>query len=395
MIYLDHAATAPLLAEAWQEMEAVYKHVHGNASSMHRAGREAKALLTKAREKTAKLLGASGRDVFFTAGATEANNWAVKAATTLAASQGKHHIITSRIEHPSVLTTCAALTADDFEVTELVPDREGRIDPGQLSASLRPDTGFVSVQWVNQEIGSIQDVQAIGRICREQSILFHTDAVQAVTHIEVDWRHLPVDFLTLSAHKFGGPKGVGALLARQERGHAIELAPFIYGGRQERGRRAGTENLAGITGMASALEAAVSGMKGRELVYGELAGLLLERLNEYAVDFVLHGARTGDANDAGRRRLSSILNIYFPGVEGQTLLLMLDRSGVAVSLGSACEAGSTEPSHVLAALGLYEAEAASSIRISMGVGTTAGDIEETAAKMRDVVFAIIKNKRDI
>lgn len=375
MIYLDHAASTVLAAEAWTAMEPVLRTVYANPSSMHRLGRQARNELTRARESLARNLGSSTRDLYFTSGATEANNWAIRAAAAIGARQGKRHMLTTSIEHPSVLAVFKDLSAEGFEVTYLDPDSSGLIDVGRLQASLREDSCFFSCHYVNNEIGSIQPVEGMGRICRDKGVLFHTDAVQAIAHTRIDWRSFPADFLTISGHKFGGPKGVGALLTRSERGTAIELAPLILGGRQERGRRAGTENLPGIVGMAAALEAVYTRSQDRIDQYRHLADVFLNGLEQHGIEYRLHAPK----QDRIASHLPSILNLYFPGCEGQTLLLLLDRQGVAVSLGSACEAGSSEASHVLLALGCGDEEAASSVRISMGPMTSEDEIETTVA----------------
>lgn len=389
MIYLDHAATTPLSDAAWQAMAPVLKDVYGNPSSMHRLGRDARNHLTRARERMAGLFNASTRDLYFTSGATEANNWALRAGAGLAAQKGCRHILTTAIEHPSVLAVCESLEAEGFEITYLKPDANGLILPEQVEAALQADTGLVSIQWVNNEIGSMQDIEAIGALVRARGILFHTDAVQAVAHQRIDWPSFPADFLTFSGHKVGGPKGVGALLTRSVRGTAIELEPLIVGGRQERGRRAGTENLSGIVGMAAALDDTLERMTETGERQGRCAKRLIAALEEASLDFTLHGPSLDESN----RRVPGILNLYFSNTDGQTMILLLDRAGVAVSLGSACEAGSTEPSHVLAALGLNEQEAASSIRISMGAGTTADDIEATAKAIVSSVQSILSRLR--
>lgn len=384
MIYLDHAATTPLSIEAWVRMEPLLRDVYGNPSSMHKLGREARNVLTRSREEIAGHLGASTRDLYFTSGATEANNWAIRAAATLGRKANKLHIITSAIEHPSVLAVCDALETEGFRITKLLPDREGVIKLEDVAAAMTDDTCLVTLQWVNNEIGSLQPIEEVGTLCRQRGILFHTDAVQAIAHKTVDWQNLPVDFLSLSAHKFGGPKGVGALLARTVRGTAVELEPYIYGGRQERGRRAGTENLAGIAGMAAALSATVEEQDIKHKYLETLSNRLLDTLNELNVQYELHGPDTQSTV-----RVPGILNLYFPEVEGQTLLLLLDRAGIAVSLGSACEAGSSEASHVLLALGLDEVEASSSIRISMGPSTTTEEVDKAARVLANAVAMVL------
>lgn len=389
MIYLDHAATTPLSEAAWEAMAPALKDVYGNPSSMHQLGRQARNLLTRSRERIAGLFHASTRDLYFTSGATEANNWALRAAATLATQRGKRHIITTAIEHPSVLAVCEQLESEGFELTYLQPDASGIVSLESVEAAIHEHTGFVSIQWVNNEIGSMQDVREIGRSVRERGILFHTDAVQAIAYQAIDWPSFPADFLSFSGHKLGGPKGVGALLTRSVRGTAIELSPFMHGGRQERGRRAGTENLPGIVGMAAALEDTVGHREEMQQRFSALAEQLMNRLQASGLDFRLHGPAITELE----KRVPGILNLYFHGTDGQTMLLLLDRAGVAVSLGSACEAGSTEASHVLTALALDEEEASASIRLSMGADSQVETIDEATSAIIAAVRTILDRKR--
>ncbi len=357
MIYLDHAATTPLRPEVLQVMQEIWAEVPGNPSSMHQAGREASRHLTRARESIAGLLGANPRELYFTSGATEANNW------VLHAHPGR--LITSTIEHPSILAPAEARDAEF-----LSPDAVGRISPSDVERALTQPAALVSLHWVNNELGTRQDVAAIGELCRAKGVSFHSDAVQAINYYEVDF---PCDYLTLSAHKFGGPKGVGLLWARGKQPPAL-----LLGGRQERGRRAGTENLAGIIGMAKALELLVPEREAATQHIHTLAESLLADLD--GLEYRLHGPALADPD-----RVPGILNLYFTGVPGETFLLLLDRAGICVSLGSACEAGAAEPSHVLTALGLDQTEAGASIRISLGAQNTEAEIEETLQAIRRII----------
>ncbi len=385
MIYLDYAATTPMLPAALAVMQEVLAESYGNPSSMHQAGRTARNILTKARESIASSLGAGPREIYFTSGATEANNWALVSVCRAGRSQGKIRIITSAIEHASILATCDALAKEGFTIIRLTPNADGVVAPDQVEAAIQEDlaaTALVSIQWVNNEIGVVQDVEAIGRVCQTLGVPFHTDAVQAIGHLPLVWESFPADYLSLSAHKFGGPKGTGLLLARK--------APdsFIHGGRQERGRRAGTENLAGIAAMAKALELTCSQRISLKRNLCDYSKGFLSALQAKGLSFILHGPEL--AASAEGKRLPSILNLYFPRVDGQTLLLLLDRAGICVSLGSACEAGSVEASHVLLALGFSEEEAGSSIRFSLGPTTSPEDLAYSAEQ---VALAIAKLQR--
>ncbi|HOS42181.1 MAG TPA: cysteine desulfurase family protein [Armatimonadota bacterium] len=369
MIYLDYAATTPLDPRAEAAMAPFARAAFGNPSSLHAAGRAARAALDGARDTVADWLGCSISDVIFTSGGTESDNLALKGAARALRSRGTH-VITTAVEHHAVLESCAALTRDGFQVTYLSPDRDGLISPDQVAAALTPETILVSVMMANNEIGTIQPIAEIGRLCRARRVVFHTDAVQAAGELPVRVRELSVDLLTVSAHKLYGPKGVGALYARG----GTRLQPLLDGGGQEHERRAGTENVAGIVGFAEALR----GMPDAD----EIARLrarrdrLLDGLLAIP-DSRLHGSRS--------QRLANNANVAFAGVAGETLVLALDLEGIAAGTGAACAAGAVEPSHVIQALGYDRVRAREAVRFSLGRGTTAEEIDRTVEIVRRLV----------
>jgi cysteine desulfurase len=356
-IYLDHAATTPVDPQVVAAMLPYFSAHFGNPSSIHRAGRAALEALDDARELFARVLGASRKEIIFTGGGSEADNLAIKGVALAQRQAGKGaHIITSAIEHHAVLHACEYLEAFGFEVTRLPVDAAGLIGPADLRAALRPDTVLVSLMYANNEIGTIQPLAALGAICRAHGVPLHTDAVQAAGSLSLSVDALQVDLLTLAAHKFYGPKGVGALYVR----HGTPLLPQINGGGQERRRRAGTENVAGIVGMAA-------GLRDRLI-----AGVLAQ---------VPHASLNGDS----ARRLPNNANIAFEFVEGESVLLLLDQHGIAASSGSACSSGSLEASHVLQALGVPYERAIGSVRFTIGQSTTADDIDFVLATLPDLI----------
>lgn len=354
-VYLDHGATTPLREEALEAMLPFLRDRHGNPSSLHTPGREIRRAVEEAREKTAQALGADPEEIYFTSGGTEANNIAIRGAAR--ARQKKGHLITSSIEHHAVLDVCKGLAEDGFAITFLPVDRYGLVSLEAVKGALRPDTFLISIMTANNEIGTIEPVAEIAALAREREILFHTDAVQAVGQIPLDLRELEADLLSLSAHKFNGPKGVGALYLRR----GTPVAPLYDGGGQEGALRPGTENVPGIIGLARALELAVEELpeKTRHLL------ALRRRLVEGVLamdDTVLNGHPTA--------RLPGNVNVSFNYIEGEALLLGLDLEGIAASSGSACTAGSPEPSHVLLAMGLGHQLARGSLRLTLGRGNS-------------------------
>ena len=353
---------------------------YGNPSSVHTLGQQASAELGRARETIARQLGASPREIYFTSGGSEGDNQALLTGAKNGAAAGKRHIISTAMEHHAVLHTLEALEQQGFSVTYLKPDSEGRISPRQLEEAIRPDTALVSVIYVNNETGSVQPIRELAAVCHGHEIPLHTDAVQAVGHIPVDVKADGVDFLTLSAHKFHGPRGIGALYVRR----GIRLHSLIDGGGQERGKRAGTENLPGIVGMAAALEEETAQLK-KHMDYVEgLRNTLVAGLRE------IPHARI---NESLQHHAPGIVNVSFAGVEGESLLLLLDGAGICASAGSACSAGSLEPSHVLLSMGIPRDIAQGSLRLSLDHSNTPEEVSETIAQVRAVVERLRKMRR--
>ena len=370
-IYMDHAATTPTDPAVVARMLPYFGELFGNASSIYRLGRESQAALDEAHEQVADALNARPTEIIFTGGGSEADNLAIKGVAYAQRRRGTH-IITSAIEHHAVLHTCEQLERDGFTVTYLPVDGMGLVDPAAVAAGITDQTALVTIMYANNEVGTIQPIAEIGRICRAQRVPFHTDAVQAANFCDLDVRALQVDLLTLSSHKFYGPKGVGILYVRQ----GTRLQPQVLGGSQERNRRAGTENVAGAIGAAYALE--------RVRAEREHEAPRLRALRDRLRDGILQipGSRlTGDAE----QRLPSSMSVAFAGVEGESLLLNLDLVGVAASSGSACSTGDVEPSHVLTALGLSASEARGHLRLTLGHSTTESDVETVLAQLPGIV----------
>lgn len=363
-IYLDHAATTPTDPAVVEAMLPYFTTQFGNPSSIYRLGRAALQALDDARATTAEILHCSPKEIVFLGGGSEADNLAIKGAALAAQRAGKgNHVITSAIEHHAVLHACEYLTAFGFEVTILPVDRDGLVAPDDLRAAIRPETVLVSIMYANNEIGTIQPIAELGAICRERGVLFHSDAVQAAGALPLDVTALNVDLLSLTAHKFYGPKGVGALYVRR----GVPLLAQINGGGQERRRRAGTENVPGIVGFATALRLA----EERREAYVAHCLALRERLIDGIIsripDVRLNGHRT--------QRLPNNVNVSFAATDGESILLLLDQAGIAASSGSACSSGSLEPSHVLKAIGLDDELAHGSVRLTVGKDTTTADID--------------------
>ena len=378
-IYLDHAATTPTRREALEAMLPYFAEVYGNASSIHTEGRKARRAVEKARQQVASAIGAEAREVYFTAGGSESDNWAIRGAAQPLWEQGKRHLITSRVEHPALLRTCEKMEKLGWQVTYLPVDAFGRVSPEDVRQAIRPDTGLISVMAANNEVGTLQPVGEIGRIAHESGVLFHTDAVQAVGSIPVDVNDWNADLLSLSGHKFYGPKGVGALYVRR----GVRMDPLIFGGEQEKGLRAGTENLPGIVGMGAALELAEKERPEEAARLTRLRTMLLDGLAAALPDCQLNGHP--------EHRLPGNLNLRFPLVEGESLLMRLDLAGIAASAGSACSSGSMEVSHVLSAMGLSEDEARGSLRLSLGRENT----EEDIARVVEILPAIVRELQEL
>lgn len=361
-IYMDHSATTPVAPEVLEAMLPYFRERYGNASSLHEFGREAREAVESARERLASLIGANPEEIYFTSGGTESDNMALKGVALRWRSKGRH-IITTSIEHPAVLEVCRALERLGFDVTYVPVDSQGIVDPLDIERSIRDDTILISVMHANNEIGTIQPIERIAEIARSRGILFHTDAVQTVGKIPVNVNRLGVDLLSISSHKFYGPKGVGALYVRK----GTKIESITQGGGHERGLRSGTENVPGIVGMGRAAELA------SEIMESEIERLtaLRDRLKA----FVLSNIEDSWLNGHPTKRLPSNLNFGFGRVEGESLLLYLDSKGIAVSTGSACSSKKLEPSHVLLALGLEPVRCHGSLRITLGRDNTRDDVD--------------------
>ena len=371
-IYLDNAATTRVSDAALDAMLPYFRQQYGNPSSLYAFGQEAKEALERARATVAGVLNCEPREIIFTSGGSEADNQAIRSAAAIGARAGKRHIISTAFEHHAVLHTLSKLEKEGFEVTLLDVHSDGLVRVEELAAAIRPDTCLVTVMYANNEIGTIQPIAEIGRMCRERGVLFHTDAVQAAGHLPIDVQAQNIDLLSLSAHKFHGPKGVGALYARR----GIALTNLIEGGAQERGRRAGTENTAGIAGMAAALDEAARNMERDSAKMTALRDRLIAGLSR-----IPHSALNGDAE----RRLPGNVSFCFEGIEGESLLLLLGDKGVCASSGSACTSGSLDPSHVLLAIGRPHEVAHGSLRLTLSGETSEEDIDCTIKAVTEVV----------
>ena len=371
-IYLDNAATTRVSDAALDAMLPYFRQQYGNPSSLYAFGQEAKEALERARATVAGVLNCEPREIIFTSGGSEADNQAIRSAAAIGVRAGKRHIISTAFEHHAVLHTLSKLEKEGFEVTLLDVHSDGLVRVEELEAAIRPDTCLVTVMYANNEIGTIQPIADIGRVCRERGVLFHTDAVQAAGHLPIDVQAQNIDLLSLSAHKFHGPKGVGALYARR----GIALTNLIEGGAQERGRRAGTENTAGIAGMAAALDEAARNMERDSAKMTALRDRLIAGLSR-----IPHSALNGDAE----HRLPGNVSFCFEGIEGESLLLLLDDKGVCASSGSACTSGSLDPSHVLLAIGRPHEVAHGSLRLTLSGETSVEDIDYTIKAVTEVV----------
>ncbi len=361
LIYLDHAATTAVKPEVFEAMKPYFTELFGNPSSIYSLGRTAKKAISEAREKVAAALNADAKEIFFTGSGTEADNWAIKGVAYANRKKGKH-IITTAIEHHAVLHTCEYLEKEGFEVTYLPVDENGLICTKRLEKAIRPDTILITIMLANNEIGTIQPIEEIGEIARQKGVIFHTDAVQAIGNVKIDVKSMNVDLLSLSAHKFYGPKGVGALYIRK----GINITNLMHGGAQERKRRASTENVAGIVGLGKAIEIASNNIEQYNKKLLALSQKAIEEISEKIPYIKFNGHQ--------KLRLPGTVNISFRFIEGESLLLMLDMKGILASSGSACTSGSLDPSHVLLAIGLPHEIAHGSLRISFGEESTEQDV---------------------
>ena len=371
-IYADNAATTAVSDAVLEEMLPYFKEHYGNPSSIYALGRENERAIIDARARVAKCLGAQPNEIFFTAGGSESDNWAIKGTADRLAAKGKRHIITSVFEHHAVLHTCEFLEKHGFEITYLPVSPEGLIDPADVEKAIREDTALVTIMYANNEIGTVQPIAEIGAICKKHGVLFHTDAVQAVGHVDIDVKAQNIDMLSLSGHKFHAPKGIGALYVRR----GIQLPNLIHGGGQESGKRAGTENVPGIIGLAKAIELATENISAKND--------RIRPLRDKLIDGILQIDQTR-LNGSREQRLATNINISIVGIEGESLLLMLDHYGIQASSGSACTSGSLDPSHVLLSLGLVHEVAHGSLRLSLGEDFTEEDADYILESMPKIV----------
>ncbi len=375
MIYLDNAATTRTAPEVVEAMLPYFTEYYGNAGSIYGLAGESRKALLQARETIAGTLGAEANEIYFTAGGSESDNWALKAVFEAWQDKGRH-IITSRIEHHAVLHTCEYLEKMGARVTYLDVDSEGLVDPGQLERAIRPDTILISVMAANNEVGTIQPVKEIGEIAAAHGILFHTDAVQAYGHLPLAVQEYHIDLLSASAHKFNGPKGAGFLYVGKKAG----IRSFIHGGQQERGRRAGTENVPGIVGMAAAARRAHEHMEERAQKERMLRDYLIGRIEAEIPDVALNGHRT--------KRLPNNVNFSFADMEGETMLIMLDMAQICASAGSACTSGAVDPSHVLLAMGLSGERARGSLRLTLSEENTREELDTVVEELARIVARV-------
>ncbi len=375
-VYADNAATTKITQPVLDAMLPWLTEGYGNASSIYSKGREALKALNSARETVAGCLGAKPEEIFFTSGGSEADNWAIKGVAHTMTKKGKKHLITSVFEHHAVLHTMDALRKEGFEITELPVTPQGLVRVEDVAAAIREDTALVTIMYANNEIGTIQPIAEIGKVCHEKGVLFHTDAVQAVGNVPIDVKEQNIDLLSLSGHKLHGPKGVGALYIRR----GIVIPNLIDGGAQEKAKRAGTENVAGIVGLATAMEIACNGIEER--------AAKVKQMRDRLIDGLLQIPRCR-LNGDREKRLPGNVNISFEGVEGESLLLWLDQNGICASSGSACTSGSLDPSHVLIAIGLPHEVAHGSLRLTLGEFNTTEDVDY----ILDVVPGVIEKLR--
>ncbi len=372
MIYLDNAATTKTAPEVVDAMLPYFSEYYGNASTIYSLGAESKKAMDHARQTIADSLGAKPEEIYFTAGGSESDNWALKATAEAYASKGKH-IITTKIEHHAILHTCEYLEKRGFEITYLNVDRDGLIRLDELKAAIRPDTILISVMFANNEIGTIEPIAEIGEIAKEHGVLFHTDAVQAFAQVPINVDEMHIDMLSASGHKLNGPKGIGFLYIRK----GVKIRSFVHGGAQERSRRAGTENIPGIVGLGAAVERAMRIMDTKTRKEIELRDYLIGRLENEIPHCWLNGHRT--------KRLPNNINFSFLFIEGESMLIMLDMKGICASSGSACTSGSLDPSHVLLAIGLKHEEAHGSLRLTLSEETTKEEMDIVAEEVKKIV----------
>lgn len=377
-VYADNSATTKINEDVLAEMMPYLTEHYGNASSIYSVGRDSRRAVDTAREKVAKALGAKPQEIYFTAGGSESDNWAIKGSMDVLKAKGKTHIITTNFEHHAILHTCQYMEKHGFEVTYLPVNSEGYVTPEQVEAAIQENTGLVTIMYANNEIGTIQPIAEIGAVCRKKKVLFHTDAVQAVGNVPIDVAAQNIDMLSLSGHKIYGPKGIGVLYIRT----GVRVENLIHGGAQERNKRAGTENLAGIVGLGKAIELATADIPAKIAKVSKLRDYFIQEASK-----IPHSRLNGGLE----HRLCGNINMSFEAVEGEALLLMLDLNGICASSGSACTSGSLDPSHVLLAIGLPHEIAHGSLRVSINEHTTQEDIDY----MLEVLPQVIARLRDM
>lgn len=371
-VYMDNSATTKMKKEVLDEMMPYFTEQYGNPSSIYRIGRESKKAVEEARERVAKALGAKAKEIYFTSGGTESDNWAIKGVAYANKEKG-NHIITTTIEHHAVLHTCKYLEKQGFEVTYLGVDEYGLIDLNELENAIKDETILISIMYANNEIGTIQPIEDIGKIAKAKGVCFHTDAVQAVGSVDIDLENSDIDMLSLSGHKIYGPKGIGALYIKQ----GTKIHPFIHGGSQEKNRRAGTENIAYMVGLGKAIEMATQDIENHNKGIIALRDGLIQRIND-KIDYI-------KLNGHPEKRLPGNVNFSFEFIEGEALLLSLDMVGIAGSSGSACTSGSLDPSHVLLAIGLPHEIAHGSLRLSMGDFNSEEELDYVVDNLAEIV----------
>ena len=371
-VYLDNAATTPMSDAVTDKMTEIYRNNYGNASAIYKIGRESKVILDEARQTVADALDCDVREVYFTGCGTEADNWALKGFIKANPKKG-NHIITTKIEHHAILHTCQALEKEGYKVTYLDVDEYGLVDPDSLEKAITPETALISIMYANNEVGTIEPIKELAEIAHKHGITFHTDAVQAVGSEKISFKELGVDMLSLSAHKFHGPKGVGALIVKK----GTKLIPFMDGGAQERKMRGGTENIAGVAGLAVALSQALENIDEKQADLKAKRDYLKKRIEEEIPHIKFNGHP--------EKRLNNNVNFCFEYIEGESLLLLLDMNGICASSGSACTSGSLDPSHVLLAMGIPHEIAHGSLRLTLSTETTVEDIDYTVEKLTEIV----------
>ncbi|MDF2505119.1 MULTISPECIES: cysteine desulfurase NifS [Clostridium] len=375
LVYLDYGASTPMNKEVFKEIEPYFYTFYGNPSSVSSFSEKSKMAIYNSRERIAKAINCQRNEIYFTSGGTESDNWAIKGIALKNRDKG-NHIITTKIEHPAVINTCKYLEELGFKITYLPVDKYGIVNLEYIKNAITENTILVSIMFANNEIGSIQPISEIGKLCREKGIIFHTDGVQAVGHIPIDVEKMNIDMLSMSAHKFYGPKGIGVLYIKR----GVKIDGFIHGGHQERGRRAGTENTPGIVGIGKAIELCTLNMEKESERISALRNKLLQGILEIS-GTELNGSREN-------KRLPGNLNVCFNGIDAEILLMSLDLKGICASAGSACSAGSIRPSHVLSAIGLSPEKCKSSLRFSIGEETSEEDIDYTISTLKEIIGSI-------